>query len=64
MVDCAKNGGDDGCKGGNDFYVYSYLQSHKFMKDADYPYTKHFSGSCSYNSKKGVYNDGSYTKVA
>jgi len=69
FLDCARppNWPNNGCDGGNQFYAFSYLQTHYTEKDVDYPYT---SGNgdpsqktCKYNANLGVAGLTSFTSL-
>jgi C1A family cysteine protease len=51
LVDCDTR--SSGCNGGLMTYAFMYLQSSKFMKSADYPYTAR-RGTCKADASKGI----------
>lgn len=53
LVDCSGSYGNQGCNGGLMDNAFNYLESHKLMTEADYPYTA-YDGSCHYDASKGV----------
>lgn len=51
VADCSKDGGNDGCNGGDTRAAMEYVIAHGLESFTDYPY-KQFSGSCKYNKDK------------
>lgn len=38
LMDCAKNESNSSCEGGEIYWAYQWLYTHKIMTEADYPY--------------------------
>lgn len=61
LVDCDTS--SHGCNGGDKGRAFKYAETHKMMKESDYPYRGTDGHSCKYDSHKGVLNTSSYTNV-
>lgn len=67
LVSCSFLQGNLGCNGGLYNYAWNYTSNHPLESEANYPYTSGTttkSGSCSYDSTKGLVSATSHTVVA
>ena len=69
LVDCSKGLlSNHGCNGGMYYHGWKWEESHKTMRESDYPYvsgtTKEAQSSCMYDESKGVTNTTGYGQVS
>ena len=69
LVDCSKGLlSNHGCNGGMYYHGWKWEESHKTMRESDYPYvsgtTKEAQSTCNYDESKGVTNTTGYGQVS
>ena len=55
LMDCARNESNYSCEGGEIYWAYQYLYTHKIMTEEDYPYLGVDQDTCSYDESKGLF---------
>ena len=69
LVDCSRGLlSNHGCNGGMYYHGWKWEESHKTMRESDYPYvsgtTKEAQSTCNYDESKGVVNTTGYNQVS
>ena len=69
LVDCSKGLlSNHGCNGGMYYHGWKWEESHKTMRESDYPYvsgtTKEAQSTCNYDESKGVVYTTGYNQVS
>lgn len=62
VADCSKDGGNDGCSGGDTRSAMEYVIAHGLESYADYPY-RQFAGTCRYSPDKVISKFTDYVSV-
>ena len=55
LMDCARNESNYSCEGGEIYWAYQYLYTHKIMTEEDYPYLGKDEDTCQYDESKGLF---------
>ena len=66
LVSCSTLQGNLGCNGGDYPYAWNYTRNHPLESEVNYPYTSGTTGktgTCTYDSTKGIMSATSYTNV-